>query len=253
MNITNYRAKDVICQKDGDGGDSAQRTGSFYTLLALLESKTDDRGLPLTQGAELDFMSLSYGQGRYRRNGDGHQSNGRWFRWYANPNNFTADQSILLQTAFLTLKNKKRLKDLYDQRRKRCFFHFNTESYDDGENVRRTIPDMPRPIEFSIFMRGLSGWWSYPLLCIFDFQLITDLIFRNLGSRGKYDSDVTYLPVLLSCVNTRPTPWGILAKFLYKKTDAIVRIKEYFSEANGKNGIEPLGRLYETVWNRLIK
>lgn len=244
----------LITQKDKDGGDTCQRTGSAYALMAALGCEVDDRDKPLVEGFLYDLDKLRVAPGRYVRHPIANEPvNGRYTPWYGNPNNFTRDQSVVLQAAMVLLGTTKELRELFEVRKKNKFLHFNTESYDEIEEKVVKFPDIPAPIEFAQFIRGLDLWYLRPLLYILDLQLLTDLYFRQRNIRNLWDSDNMMLPVILSCLCKWPTFWGKLARKLYAKTDAANRYREYYSEAYGRNGINPLGDLYETAFYETIE
>lgn len=251
--LTKYRdIWGLITQPDMDGGDTSQRTGSEYALLASLQAEQDDRGKDIRAGFLYDLDKLRVAEGRYVRHPTAQITiRGRYIPWYANPNNFPRDQSVVIQAAMVLLNTKEELRALVKARAKHWFFHFNTESYDDSEDINHTYPDIPAPIEFAQFIRGLDLWYLRPLLYILDLQLLSDLFFRSLNDRNKWDSDNMLVPVMLSSLSKWPTCVGKLAKWLYARTDAVTRLQYYHSDMN--NGIEPLGDLYVLAFNRLIK
>lgn len=251
--MRNYRDQwNLLTQASKDGGDTAQRTGSLYTLLFALGQVADDKGVGTYQGFTEDLHRLRVAPGRYVRHPSSQDPiNGRYIPWYSNPNNFTRDQSVVLQSALVLSGDKDSLRELVQARKQNYFMHFNTESYDDSEEIRKHSPDIPSPIEFAQFIRGLDMWWARPLLYILDLQLLLDVFFRSLNKRNLWDTDNSMMPVMLSCLGKWPTFIGKLARYLYSKTDAPTRLAYYHSEMN--NGIEPLGDLYVLAFNRLIK
>jgi hypothetical protein len=253
--LTKYRdLYGLLTQKSKDGGDSLQRTGSLYSLLGALRAEQDDRGKSVREGLLYDIDKYLSIEGRYRRHPNGHlQPDGKYFHWYANPDNLSRDQSIVLQAAMVINGCKGQMTALAKQRMKRLFFHFNTQTYDDQEPLKTKFPDMPSPIEFAQFIRGLEIKWLYPLLLILDLQLLGELIAIKLSDRAKYDSDNMLIPIMLSCLVKMKTPIGALAKILYARTDAVARVKAYYAEGDNKDGIVPMGDLYELAFNKLIK
>lgn len=248
--LTKYRDKfGLLVQRDLDAGDSLQRTSSLYALLGALKAEQDDRGKSIQEGCTYDLALHGVSVGRFRRHPDGKLVGGRYIRWYANPNNVSRDQTIVMEAAMVINKCKDLLSVHLKQRLKRGFLHFNTESYDDSEPVKKKFPDIPNPIEFALIIRGLDLEFLYPLLYLLDLQLLTDLYFR----KGVNDADNMYLPIMLASLSVYPTLIGKLAKKLYARTNAVECLRNYHSEADGKNGIEPLGELYELAFNTLIK
>lgn len=245
----------LITQKDGDPGDCLQRTSSYYLLLNELGIRNDDRGISRFLGFKRDLDKLYWGFGRYLRHpgGEYNSEKKRYIRWFANPNNVPRDQMVVTQAALVSYDMKDDMWAIIKARAKNFFLHFNSESYDDQEEVRVKFPDIPAPIEFAQYIRGMEAWYLYPALLVLDLQLLSDLYFRQMNERNLYDSDNMMLPVILSCLHRYTTPWGLLAKYLYSKTDAVARLRAYHSESDGKNGIEELGIIYEQAFNKLIK
>lgn len=250
--ISEYRDKfNLITQANGDGGDTCQRTASYYLAIKLLGYQMDDLGVSVDAGFLYDTCTLRHSYGRYRRHVDGRQNiAGRWHRWYANPDNFSRDQSIVLQSAFIVFNMKYSLLELFKARAKRLFFHFNTESYDDHELIKKKIPDAPSPIEFAQFIRGLKAWYLYPLLYLLDLQLVFDVCITRYIN--PWDSDNMILPILVSSLHRYPTFVGKFARWIYSFSNAKDRISAYYSEENGQNGLRPLGELLCKLFDKEI-
>lgn len=244
----------IIVQADGDGGDSAQRTGSAYALWAAIGADQDDRGKSVVDGFLYDLDKLTVAPGRHIRHPIFEApKNGRYTPWYGNPDNFSRDQSVVLQAAMVLLGTRRQLKELVIARAKNFFLHFNSQSYDDQEPITKKFPDIPAPIEFAQFIRGLDLSLLKPLLYVLDLQLLTDLLFRTVNKRNAYDSDNMFLPVLLSSLCKYPTFIGKIAKKLYARTNAVKMLRAYHSEANGNNGNENLGELYQAAFEQCIQ
>lgn len=245
-----YKYRDdwkLITQADKDGGDTANRTGALYVYLKFLNSEVDDRAKPIKEGLAYDLFELEKQSGRFVRHSDPS-------RWYSNINNFTRDQSILIQAALVMYDLKHTMFRIFKQRLKRMFFHFNTEEGDDRPETKKTKwPDPPAPIEFAQFIRGMECKWLYPLLWLLDLQLVIDvLIVRPITiKQGNKDFDSNYLPILIASLYKGKTMWGLLAKKIYKHTDAPNRIKSYFKEGPGHNGLAPLGEIAVMAFNKL--
>lgn len=251
MQLNKYRDMwGLLVQKDGDGGDSLQRTASYYALLGALNVEVDDRGKSRQDGFKYDLDKYRVARGRYRRHPNGILKGGRWIKWYADPNNVSRDQAIVVQAALVIYDQKDEMKDVFRARIKRGLMHFNTESYDDSSVIVKQIPDIPNLHEIGQFIRGMHVWWARPLLYITDAQLILDLIFRTMSGRNLYDTDNMYMPILLAANARYGTFWGAWAKKLYAKTDAVQRLLAYHGADN--NGIIPLGQLYKVAFEQLF-
>lgn len=243
-----YRdANGRLGQADGDKGDSCQRTASYITLKRFL-------GEGLADSAQLINL-YEVASGRYVRYAGPANEVGRVIRyipWYGNPNNFTRDQSVVLQAALVIEGNRAAMWRLFKARAKRFLFHFNTESYDDQEPITKKFPDMPNFVECGQFIRGLNAWYLYPVLFVTDLQNLFDvLLFRYVTKRAQWDSDNMLLPIVVSNNYKYPTTVSWITKKLYKLSDAPKRLAIYHSEQNEANGNEALGRLYIRAFEAL--
>lgn len=247
--MANYRDSfALITQKDKDGGDTANRTGAYYIYLKALQEPLDDLNQNLDEGLSDDLRMLTKRPGRYMRHID--ES-----RWYSNENNFTRDQSIVIQSALVMYERPGLMWSLIKERAKRGFFHFNSETGDDRPETQfATWPDPPSPVEFGQFIRGLNLWFLRPLLEFTDMQLIFDVLVTLpfLVRRDDVpDFDVQYLPILVSSLHKYPSLSAQIAKLLYKQTNACARLRHYFRETEGRNGLYPLGELACKTFNQL--
>lgn len=237
--IQNYRDDwGLITQANRDGGDTASRTGAFYSLI------------PCEDRFKKDLLQLQANvPGRYLRHPSGLIVGGlgRCVPWYSDKDNFTRDQAINLQSALAINGFKPELLAVFKARAKRFFLHFNTKSYDDAEPVRTTFPDLPSPSEVGQFVRGLQAWYLVPLLWVTDIELLVSVLLANRTAISKSAGDDVQKLVctILSADRRYATLFSKLAKKLLDKQNTIYKIKLYFSESNGDNGIEPLGELFE--------
>lgn len=219
-----------VVQKDADGGDSTHNTGATDACLASLGIEN-----PFFQPA----MEVNEVDGRYCRN----PSPGRW---YSNYNNQTRDAMINLEAAWALRKDTARARRHFGKRIKRAMFHFSDENdgYDSGLPLYRKFPDPPTPVELATIIRAGRYWALTPLLLIFDLFLILDCaIFRRINERALYDSDAKLLPCMLAALAVYPTPLVHIAKWFYARSNAIECLLAYYGEAEGRNGIAPLGEL----------
>ena len=123
ISIKNYRDSfGLITQANKDGGDTANRTGMYYTYLKLLGAPNDDLGRPLMSGLSEDLSKLEKYPGRYRRHPDP-------AHWYSNIWNFTRDQSIQLQAAMSMFLLAKKATILFFARSLIGMFNFNFETW----------------------------------------------------------------------------------------------------------------------------
>lgn len=238
----------LITQANKDGGDTANRTGSYYTFLKALNAPYDDLNRPVLSGLCEDLSKLQKWPGRYMRHPDVTQ-------WYSNPWNFTRDQSIQLQAAMVCFSLSRKAITVFFKRLLIGLFHWNFETGDNNPaTFKYTFPDPWAPIELSQFIRATDSWWCYPLLWLTDAQLYIDIRFSRATeiANGSNDFDVGYLPILLSCTGKWKTFWGDLAIRRYKSTAGVENaIRDYYQEGPGHNGLVPLGELACLAYERL--
>jgi hypothetical protein len=253
----------LLTQKDRDGGDTANRTGQAYVYMAALGLEFSDLGGNLRQDGryELDLLRATKSiqtetgtvtlkvPGRYVRHPD-------YKKWYSNPENFSRDQSVNVQSMMSALGLSAEAKQLFKARSRRAFFHFNDMEGDDTPgSVKYKFPDPPSPIEFAQFIRATRSWFLYPLLMLLDLQLVIEvLVARPIVIRnGNTDLDSQLLPLMISSLLTYKTPAGLLARYIYSKADVPNKLRFYFGEANNRNGLAPLGELGVLAFNKVIK
>lgn len=221
----------LITQNDFDGGDTSNREGIFYTLLALHKTRTfDDKGRLKSKGFERDLARLTTPEGTFVRHPD-------QTKWYSNPKCFSRDQHAALLLASASLKRKDLLWKVAKPIFKRFGFHQNTEEM--GVGSKKVFPDIITPGEISVFFRGMFGKWAYPFLVIIDSILLLDNIFRK---QNLWDADNLIAARLMFELNNTPTFITKLNAKIYRRSDYKERIKFYYSLE--KNGIPPLGEYY---------
>lgn len=229
VSVFNYRdGYGLIAQKDFDGGDCANRTGVYYTLLALLNMPFDDVGRATVNGLNKDISRLTSGE-EYIRHPHPKE-------WWSNPRYFSRDQHSMLMLAAAANKDKKLLWRLVKPIIKRFGFHQNDR---EDSNNKWKVPDILSPGELSVLIRGFKIIPLYPLLYIIDLFLITDNYFRN---KQLWDYDNLVAARLMYEQQNWPTFLTEINCYLYAKNDHKDRILFNYSEE--KNGIPPLGELY---------
>lgn len=237
--MLNYRDQfGMITQRDRDGGDTAQRTGLYYSLLKLAGIQLTDRFEPTEDGYEQDMKMLEVQPGLYHRHPDP-------LKWYSNVANFSRDQQIILMGAMILLDDKLRFKDLIDRLKARHYFHQNT--YPNGcgpgdEKYKWKVPDFITPMEASLIIRSkdkLSILDKAKLLFLDAFMFLDD----KLAKKNGWDAYNMTCVLHMICNRIHPT---FLSKLVWKKLDKITakaQIRYYYRE-NNNNGIFPLGEIY---------
>ena len=200
-NIESYRDSfGLIAQKDGDGGDTLNKTSFYYSCLAVLNYQEE-----AWLERDLNIITKGLPEGRYRRHPD-------LTRWYSNPDNVTRDQMAPTEAALVLYNNTPKLfKHLLKRLIFRLSFHFSTQNggLDEGPIVHK-FPDIISPQELGVILRSTPWLFIplYPLLNLLDLALIYDST-QPLG-QGQ--------PVINCAVAKKcPTVFSKLATYLLKK------------------------------------
>lgn len=98
----------------------------------------------------------------------------------------------------------------------------------------------------SLGIRMFNRWWLYPVLMISDF----DLIIRITLDRETMKSDLHLAKDVLIANLKYSTPFSLLAKYLYKKTNFILMIDRYFNRS--WNAQVVVGTLYKKICLRYL-
>lgn len=234
----------ALGQKDGDQGDSSQRDGMAYALLALLKAPTDHLSRPLAQGWDETAKLHEAAPGLYRRSPDASF-------WGYNPNNFSRDQHSVLRIAMGAVGDKERVKQSLKMMAKRFAFHQNTHKGTNDPDNKWKVPDIMTPTEVACAIRSLGYRLLFPVLLLLDLFLLLDLLLKVLGFYKSWDADNMSALNFLYSYKKMCTPVSWLAMKLYKRTDFMSRIKNYYSEDNGANGLVPLYELYKLAYEEL--
>lgn len=225
----------LIVQKDGDGGDTCNRLGLFYSALTVLV-ETDDLGLPPSVGlfADRAILTGNLPNGRYCRHPDK-------TKWYSNPNNVTRDQMAPMECALALNGQRAALKAHVALRAKRGMLHFSTQDQVEGHPnaVQYKLPDLCSPQELAVIIRGMGWKWLRPLLVLLDLFLLRELYLVEDARDGQI---VINTAVAKQLSPTFVSKWCV-QEVKRKQVLLTQTLTDYYSEANGKNGIEDLGKL----------
>jgi hypothetical protein len=209
-----------------DGGDTAQREGSFALCVALLAE--------LGQCDTLEAMMVS---SRYNvvlnlLNDPNHKGFlRRWpdpAYWGGLSDRFSRDQAIPNVIA-MGLSNKKGLKAFFKNHLKRALlFTTNTRNnwawppgdprYD-AAAYKWKIPDLTVLGFWSLYIRAFRAWPLYPLMFLFDLDFVVSALIKVLsyGKNPTNNDDINLINCMFQAEHTMPTPWSKLAKWIYKK------------------------------------
>lgn len=233
-----YIKNDIIVQTDGDSGDSAQRTASFFALSGM--AKIDPLTVNMYSNLEYEnsIKQHEVTPGIYRRSNDMNH-------WGHNPNNFSRDQWSIMQLAFAVNGDKKRLLESMSMLLSHRLFHQNTHEGTDGNKPK--TPDLAHPSHFSVFIRGMNWWILWPLLCLIDLLLVGDLICRKYFDSAK-DYDNQFAQQLLYANIKLKTPISSIVLYMYKNTDFIAKLDAYHSVT--RNGIPCFPALFWLAYTK---
>lgn len=229
--IEPYRGYDgLLSQKDLDQGDTSQRVSTLWILMCLL-------GRTLSTDAaigELEKLTVNGDWSRFRRS-----SNPKY--WGSRPSNFSRDQHSILNLCLAVLGMKQQLKSSFMAILKRGGFHQNFLRGTDDPAEKWKCPDPMTPTQVAVFLRGMDCWWAWPILLLIDSLFFLDLYFR----RGNNDYDNMLAQNMMYSVTKYRNPLGIIAFFVYTKTDFLKHIQAYYQSSNG---IPPLFDLYQECY-----
>lgn len=247
--FVNYIKFNIITQRDGDTGDSAQRLGVFICLTKLAGIETDFKGRPIKEFYENGIRGIEKSPGLYRRSPDPEH-------WGYKTDNFTRDQRGMLELGMACMEDTKRLKESGLYLLKRGGFHQNTRKGTDDVENKWKIPDFTTPGEITTFFRGLikstfGKILMQPILNFLDLGLIFDVLSRGTS----HDIDNMLATKILYDNAVNPTIVSRLAMKLYLKMDFMQRIKDYHSigkdnYGNQLNGIGPFPDLFKYAYQK---
>jgi hypothetical protein len=176
----------LIVQSDGDGGDTAQRTGMFYYL-------HDDR-----DGFTRSLQQLEVRAGIYVRHP--HQAGFR-----SDPRRFSRDQHRPLLIALGKYKMQDRLREMAKQHALRLGKYQNH--------------DFIGPVGIGEYIRAFECRTCYPILLVTDAFLAWGSIglITHASLNPDEADDNNHIMSLLQARETMPTPLGDLAIYLYRE------------------------------------
>lgn len=258
--IDPYRDKNgLITQKDFDGGDSAHRTGVFYFGLYLLYKDNDKILVKIKKDFEKDLKKLKTEKsGEFVRNPDKNM-------WYSNPKNFSRDQTTNLITSMgFLMEDKTLIKDNLKSIFSRFGFYPNILK--NWTNKEKVFPldyrDFAGMSDYGSYIRSLDYYWLYPILMIFDTQLVGSSLFRLYFSYADPEDssdDINFSIHLLQAELKYPTPLSKLAKLIYKlkKTNSFYpkdsNIYSYWHYYFTQGGRPPIHKIYQCPIDKYLE
>jgi len=219
----------LIVQKNGDGGDTLQRTGFFYLPGIIKEQK----GAMSCFENELSILWSSDGPTRH-------------IKQYPNQNEVSRDQLTPVVASLGFAKRPLKVLFLFVRLIKNWFRYPN-------------MTDIASPEHLGIFIRALlwpeKKWFFiclwYPFLLFGDCFMLLGIIIRCIQARNPDDvgDDLNTLVSVVQAQHTFPTPISWLARKLYVKLrpkpytrideteqgNIYLALKWYFREESGGN------------------
>lgn len=223
----------LLSQRDKDQGDTAQRVGTFFTLLAIsgYHDKSNHASL------QLSYNLLEARPGIFRRSPDPSF-------WGYNTNNLSRDQLSVLKIGMASNNLTERLKRIAAAQMLRGGFHQNTHPGTDAPINTWKIPDIMAPGELSVYFRSFLGKYSVIPNFFLDALLFVDLYMRK---DDNWDVDNMLALNLLFANYKYPTIWSKIAMEMYLKTNFMSRLYNYHRDDRG-NGCEPLYWLFRIAF-----
>lgn len=203
-----YSGFGILVQKDGDGGDGAHKTATYYYLMRRQGYNTDHLGRNLYAGAELAFNELETEPGWYVR----HPCTPGSAKFWCDPKEFSRDQQTPLVLAFAALGMRERFVQVMKNHIKRL-----------GKFQNK---DFASPETVAIYIRGLYelgdkavGYTLYPFVLLGDIFTTFNSIIRVVKSYFSPDDvsdDLNHILVLDQQKRVLSTPISALARWIYK-------------------------------------
>jgi hypothetical protein len=195
----NFDKHHLIVQPNGDGGDTAQRTGMYYYLLWVWEQmglSILGWPLPLPEDFERALRKLEINEtGIFIRHPD----------MWNSPSDFSRDQQTPLIIAMGAYKSYDRLERM---------FATHTVRFGKYQNF-----DFSSPESLGFYIRAFRLKWAYPILFIGDlFMLLNSLILCFFhGKDLNFSDDQNHILAILQAIYSMPTPISRAARYLYVK------------------------------------
>jgi hypothetical protein len=229
----------IICQADGDEGDSLQREATFHLLYHYLNPTRSNIIM-----YSISLQSLETTPGYYSRSAD-------QTKWYGDYRYTSRDQLSVAMAACAMTGNQSELRTMALLLLRRGGFHTNIyrNGISQGDQQPK-VPDFISPDQLGAIIRGYRIWLLYPLLTFLDLSLLFMVVYGR--TLKPWDADNMLLSWLVLSNTKMPTITSWLAKKLYasKARDVLTKLKNYHSLQN--NGIPPLFEIQRLAFRKLI-
>lgn len=219
-----------------DGGDGAQRLGMFYYGHYLLnkppfridasEYDCNKTTFNYLSSFEQKLALIHDGSGNFRRHPDSS-------KWYSDWNRMSRDQMTPLIICMGAYKLKRPLLlSLYRLVSRLGFMNNTRRNFvyeNEAEHLQKAksftkwnyswkLPDIA-VVHFPLYIRSFRAYLLWPLLFIFDIELLLGAITKVFikTSSIKSGDDLNYILRSLQAKETMPTPFSWIARRIYKK------------------------------------
>lgn len=222
----------MVVQYDGDGGDSAIRTGLWLSLSALI-------GLKLPLQYEEYMRGVSADVGLFRRHPD--ES-----KWYSNPSNCSRDQAAKITLTAYLYDDKKTAAMWLLRMLGRCLFHQNNRIWNDP--IKWKMPDIMSPGEWANLMRFWFGRAGWPVLFFLDVATLLQFYMRS-----KWDgANLVLIDWLYGCSRaSTPAIWLCTRYVKHNLSQLEAELRNNYSPVN--NGVANLAELYILVVRKQVQ
>jgi len=208
----------LIAQLNGDGGDTFQREGMFmFGAWCLFELY------------QMDLEEYEFIKARYRYvceqlmcNNSNYKRHVDQTKWYGHCDRMSRDQCVPNIISWGAIKScsrlKRRLFDFFCGHLKRGLL-FTTNTRKNGLlETKWKLPDITFIGFWAYYIRGFNLWFLYPLLCLFDLDLVINAIIKlYYGKDPNNTDDLNFIISLIYAQKRLPTFMSKLAKMIYKK------------------------------------
>lgn len=228
----------MLSQADLDQGDTLQRMGTLYALLALINDEELTTKVNALMGP---IERLQEAPGYYRRSPDPNF-------WGYDARCTSRDQLSIIKVGMAACNMNYLLMEVFKAQAKRLGFHQN---YYDVLETRYHIPDPAIPFEISVYLRAFLGKASTYLTWFFDLGLVADYLLRDASDLNKWSQDNMLSVSLLYANHVHPNFVTKRLMTAYLRTDFMERLWNYHRATSDNNGCEPLYWLYRMAFLRL--
>jgi hypothetical protein len=236
----------LICQNDGDQGDTLLRMSSYYVCMNYLGMDVSYSKRTLEKDALITYGKLQASPNMYTRSVGTKTWEDETERASRDQISITLVAQAMVVPLYYNLFSNS-VKYLVS----RWFRHDNIyRNWTAKSDQLPKQPDVVSPSELGTMIRGLNLKYLYPILCILDLDILVNSLISIFYN--KWDQSNLLIPHLIYSNTKYVTPFSWLAKVLVSnyRTEIEFQIIRYYSVE--KNGIPPLGEIIILAFRKLI-